>query len=491
MLSRREFLVSSLAALAGSRFAAGQDKNAGTYVNDIHSQLNRTRIREVLSPTSVAEVQRLVRQARRDKVPVSIAGGRHAMGGQQFGTDTRLLDMRGLRKMLDFDAQRKVATFEAGAEWPEVISNYLQAQKGKSDQLGITQKQTGADRISLGGTIACNAHGRGLKLRPFVSDVESLELVNAEGESVRCSRTENADLFRLVNGGYGLFGVVTSVAVRLQPRRRIQRVVEVRRVNGLMDAFQSRINAGFLYGDFQFAIDPKAENFLSEGVFSCYKPVEDQSTSDEPPPKELSDESWRTLLQLAHSDKSKAFDAYAKYYLSTNGQLYWSDTHQLSIYPDNYHREIDRRGRAKYPGTEIITEIDVPRDRLEDFLAEAREDFRKNDVNLIYGTVRLIEEDKESFLPWAKQAYACTIFNLHTEHSPAGIKHSADAFRRHIDMAIKRNGTYYLTYHKYARRKQVEECYPQFAEFLKLKKKYDPAEVFQSDWYRFYRRMFA
>ena len=310
MLSRREFLVSSLAALAGSRFAAGQDKNAGTYVNDIHSQLNRTRIREVLSPTSVAEVQRLVRQARRDKVPVSIAGGRHAMGGQQFGTDTRLLDMRGLRKMLDFDAQRKVATFEAGAEWPEVISNYLQAQKGKSDQLGITQKQTGADRISLGGTIACNAHGRGLKLRPFVSDVESLELVNAEGESVRCSRTENADLFRLVNGGYGLFGVVTSVAVRLQPRRRIQRVVEVRRVNGLMDAFQSRINAGFLYGDFQFAIDPKAENFLSEGVFSCYKPVEDQSTSDEPPPKELSDESWRTLLQLAHSDKSKAFDAY-------------------------------------------------------------------------------------------------------------------------------------------------------------------------------------
>jgi len=32
---------------------------------------------------------------------------------------------------------------------------------------------------------------------------------------------------------------------------------------------------------------------------------------------------------------------------------------------------------------------------------------------------------------------------------------------------------------------------PQFAEFLKLKLKHDPAEVFQSDWYRHYRKMFA
>jgi FAD/FMN-containing dehydrogenase len=476
--------------LASTACQATERKESGAYVNDIHSQLNRTRVREVLTPTTAAEVQQIIRQARRDKIALSIAGGRHAMGGQQFGTDTRLIDMRSMRKMIGFDAERKIATYEAGVEWPELISSYLEFQKGKATQLGIAQKQTGADRISLGGTIAANAHGRGLTLQPFISDVESLDLVNADGELVHCSRSENRDLFRLVHGGYGLFGVVVRVQVRLVPRRRIQRVVEVRRVSGLMDGFQSRIKDGYLYGDFQFAIDSRSDAFLNEGVFSCYKPVETVG-DDTAPAKELSDESWRTLLQLAHSDKSKAFDAYAKYYLSTNGQLYWSDTHQLSIYPDNYHREIDRRGRVKQPATEMITEIDVPRDRLEDFLAEAREDFRKNDVNLIYGTVRLIEEDKESFLPWAKQAYACTIFNLHTEHSPAGIKHSADAFRRLIDMAIRRNGTYYLTYHKYARRSQVEACYPQFAEFLKLKRKHDPTEVFQSDWYRFYRRMFA
>jgi FAD/FMN-containing dehydrogenase len=93
-------------------------------------------------------------------------------------------------------------------------------------------------------------------------------------------------------------------------------------------------------------------------------------------------------------------------------------------------------------------------------------------------------------LPWAKQSYACTIFNLHTVHTPEGIQHSADAFRRLIDMAAKRKGTYYLTYHRFARRDQVLACYPQFEEFLKLKKKYDPSARFQSDWYRHYQTMF-
>jgi FAD/FMN-containing dehydrogenase len=171
--------------------------------------------------------------------------------------------------------------------------------------------------------------------------------------------------------------------------------------------------------------------------------------------------------------------------------VYWSDLHQLSIYPDNYHREIDYKLHTTYPGTEMITEVNIPRPALSGFLDEVREDFRKNKVELIYGTVRLIERDDESFLPWAKQPYACTIFNLHTVHSPEGLQRSEYAFRRLIDMAVRREGTYYLTYHRYATRNQVESCYPQFAEFLRLKKKYDPEELFQSDWYRHYRTMFA
>jgi FAD/FMN-containing dehydrogenase len=133
----------------------------------------------------------------------------------------------------------------------------------------------------------------------------------------------------------------------------------------------------------------------------------------------------------------------------------------------------------------------VPRERLADFMREAASDFRKHAVDLIYGTVRLIERDRESFLPWAKQNYACVIFNLHTPHTPGGVEATAQAFRRLIDMAIARGGSFYLTYSKAASVDQVRACYQNFERFLDVKRSLDPQERFQSNWYRHYRDLFA
>ena len=51
----------------------------------------------------------------------------------------------------------------------------------------------------------------------------------------------------------------------------------------------------------------------------------------------------------------------------------------------------------------------------------------------------------------------------------------------------KRGGSFYLTYNRFANRSDTESAYPQFGQFLQLKKKYDPGELFQSEWYRYYR----
>jgi FAD/FMN-containing dehydrogenase len=139
----------------------------------------------------------------------------------------------------------------------------------------------------------------------------------------------------------------------------------------------------------------------------------------------------------------------------------------------------------------MITEIYVPRDALPRFLADVRSDFLEHRTDLIYGTIRLIERDNETVLAWAKQPYACIIFNIHVMPDPAGIEKAKQEFRRLIDRALPYGGSYYLTYHRWAERRQVVAAYPQFAEFLRLKRRLDPKEVFQSDWYRHYRGMFA
>jgi len=463
-------------------------------VNDIHSRLNETRVRRIVEAGSVDDVVAAIRVARAEGLPVSVAGGRHAMGGQQFGADAVLLDTRPLSRILRFDAATGLIEAEAGMFWPELIRGYLDLQKDDLQKdsaraWGIAQKQTGADRLSLGGTLGANGHGRGLTMAPLISDVESLVLVDAAGEVRSCSRNENADLFRLVAGGYGLFGVVTSVTLRLAPRRKLERVVEVRRMAGLMDAFAARIGDGFLYGDFQFSIDPASDGFLDEGVFSCYRPVDPETPVPEGQ-RELTEDDWLRLLWLAHTDKAAGFRRYAEHYLATSGQVYWSDTHQLTPYLDGYHAAIDsRRGRPQ--SSEMISEVYVPRPRLADFMAAAAEDFRRHGTDVIYGTVRLIERDDESFLAWAREPWACIVFNLCVEHSAEGIARAAAAFRGLIDRARERGGSYFLTYHKWASREQLDACHPRFRDFLREKRERDPDEVFQSDWYRYCRDLFS
>lgn len=475
MLTRREFLLTL--GVAPSALAKPQ---SGAWVNDIHSQLNATHVAAIRKPRSVDELSKLLRTTRGR---VCIAGGRHAMGGQQFASDATLIDIRAMNHIIAIDEQSGIVEIESGIEWPELVPALM------STRWAIRQKQTGADRLTLGGSLGANAHGRGLRFKPLAGDVESFVLIDANGDAAECSRTKNRELFALAIGGYGLFGVIGSIRLRLAPRQKVQRVVEVQQIEGVMDAFDRRIADGFLYGDFQFGIDPKSDKFLHDGVFSCYRPVSD----DTPMPStqaELRDDDWRKLLLLAHVDKSQAYERYVNYYMSTSGQVYWSDEHQLSIYPDNYHRAIDATLHSG-PSTEMITELYVPRAKLADFMAAARDDFRRNDVNVVYGTVRLIERDDDTFLPWAKQSYACIVLNLHTPHANAGVEHSAAAFRRLIDMAVARDGSYFLTYHRWARREQVEAAYPQFAKFLREKKRVDAHERFQSEWYRHYKKMFA
>jgi FAD/FMN-containing dehydrogenase len=445
-------------------------------VNDVHSRLNATAVDDVVPVDSLEAIQTALAQARDARKPVAIAGGRHAMGGQQFCSGGALLDTRPLARVLALDLERGLVEVEAGIQWPAL------ARALERSPLTFAQKQTGANDLSLGGAVSANVHGRGLAMRPIVGDIESLVVVDPDGRAVRCSRDENPDLFELVVGGYGLFGVVYSVELRIVPRRTLERVVELRTVDELMPAVAERIDHGFLYGDFQFAIDAGSEDFLRRGVFSCYRPVLDRAIPSTQ--RVLDADDWRGLLRLAHTDKTRAFELYVQHYLATSGQLYRSDSHQLALYDPAYHANVG-------PGSEMISELYVPRPLLADFMAAAARDLRRLEADVIYGTVRLIERDSESFLAWARGQWACVVVNLHVDHTRLGLERAAAAFRRLIDLALERGGSFYLTYHRWATRGQLEAAYPQLRAFLHAKRERDPRELFQRDWYRYLRSTLA
>ena len=451
--------------------------------NDIHSRLNRTLVSAIAKPSDTEEVAGILSHAAMEGTLVSICGARHAMGGQQFGTNTLLIDLSELRHVELIDHGPGTVEAGAGIQWPDLIDALIAQQPGDDFPLTIRQKQTGANDMTLGGGLSANIHGRGLAMRPLIDDVEAFTLVDAGGSIHRCSRSENAELFRLVIGGYGCFGVITSVCLRLVRRHKLIRSVEMLGLDRLMDAFNEKIADGYLFGDFQFSIDETSADFLHHGVFSCYRAAPQETIiSDEPSP--FGWQALGNLIRLAHTDRKKGFEMYSEFYLKTDGVAYWSDLHQMSLYQDGYHLSLDEDLHAECAGSEMISELYVPHDRLEEFMERSAKELRKHGAPLIYGTVRLIRRDEESFLAWAKQDLACVIFNLHTEHHPAGIERSAAAFRALYDISLSLDGSFYLTYHRWATAEQLLSAYPQLPEFLRLKERHDPAGRFQSDWWR-------
>ncbi|HZR27320.1 MAG TPA: FAD-binding oxidoreductase [Terriglobales bacterium] len=308
-----------------------------------------------------------MRRARSAGRAIAVAGGRHSMGGQQFAEGSLLIDTRSLNRIRAFDSKQGLLDVEAGIQWPELIQYLHQTQEGQERQWAIVQKQTGADKFTLGGSLASNVHGRALTRKPIVGDVESFTILDHEGELHDCDRQRNPELFRLAIGGYGLFGIITSVQLRLRDRVKVRRVVEIRDLKDIPDGFERRIADGYQYGDFQFATDSNRESFLRRGVFSCYLPVPMDTPITEHPVR-FSPEDWAKLTYYTHKYKRLAFEVYTKRYLETSGQVYWSDSQLFGSYLDNYHAELDRKLHARVPGTEMLTEIDVPRAALVDFM---------------------------------------------------------------------------------------------------------------------------
>jgi hypothetical protein len=265
--------------------------------------------------------------------------------------------------------------------------------------------------------------------------------------------------------------------------------VEARTLAELVELVEKRAASGASFGYFQYNIDPTSPEFMRTGVLTTYEPVAPE-TAIAKESAELDEATLTSLLEMAHRNPQRAYTQYAKYELALDGNVEWSDLHQLSTYPLGYHKNIEQRLGAAFEGADLILEVYVPRNELIAYLEDARHLLLTSEVPLIYGTVRFIEQDRDSFLAWAKKRYACVIFTLHSSSEARALRKTGELCRQLVRGGTKRGGSFYLTYNRFASRDEIDSAYPQFGEFLLLKKKYDPMELFQSDWYRHYKSLY-
>jgi FAD/FMN-containing dehydrogenase len=156
-----------------------------------------------------ADVSAALRFARRSGLPLAVRSGGHSFPGHSACDGGVVVDL-GPMKRIRIDAEARTATAQAGVLLGE-LDRETQAL-GLAVPAGIVT-HTGLAGLTLGGGIGWLMRKHGLT----IDQLRSVELVTAEGETVRASESENADLFWGVRGGGGNFGVVTEFDFRLNP----------------------------------------------------------------------------------------------------------------------------------------------------------------------------------------------------------------------------------------------------------------------------------
>lgn len=198
-----------------------------------------------------------------DRGPLIARGLGRSYGDAALNDRGFVLDVARLDRFLDFDAERGLLRCEAGVSLEQVLASF--APRGFLPLI-----TPGTKFVTIGGCIANDVHGKAHHVDgSFVSCVEAMTVLLADGRVVSASRDEHADLFHASFGGMGLLGVILDATIRL---RRVQttffhqRAVAVRGLEELFDAFE-QYDARYPYS--VAWIDPLATgDRLGQGVLT-------------------------------------------------------------------------------------------------------------------------------------------------------------------------------------------------------------------------------
>jgi FAD/FMN-containing dehydrogenase len=156
---------------------------------------------------STDDVVAALRYAQAEGLEIAVRCGAHSMSGQSGVDGGLVVDLSGMREVV-VDPERKRARAGGGA----LISDLNAATQAHAlaAPMGIVG-HTGIAGLTLGGGMGWLSRQAGLS----IDNLESVEIVVADGRVLRASTDENADLFWAVRGGGGNFGIVTEFEYRL------------------------------------------------------------------------------------------------------------------------------------------------------------------------------------------------------------------------------------------------------------------------------------
>ena len=442
-------------------------------MNDV-SRLVPIKVKEIVQGQETEHIKQTLLEAKKKNMKISIAGKQHSQGGHTYYKDAVVLDMTTFNKVIKVLPDEKLVTVQSGATWADV--------QEAINPYGLSIKTMQAPNIfTIGGSMSVNVHGRDIRFGPLIDSIRSFRLMNAEGEIIHVSRTENEELFRLVNGGYGLFGVILEVDIELTDDVVYKANTQWIDYRDYPKYFRESIlvNPEIEMHNARISIAPN--HFLTEMYVTNYFKTEEILHDY----NDLQAEKYVRRNKFAFG-VSRNFD-WGKNFVWFVQKQAFKDGKEEWISRNNVMRPevqfLDYEGKSK---TDILQEYFVPMDHFPVFIDRLRDILTENELNVLNITVRYVPENNEAFLSYSKEDMFALVFLINQGISEKEIERTGEVVREIIDLALELDGSYYLPYYHYPTKEQMRKAYPAGEAFFQKKKEYDPEERFMNQFYEEY-----
>lgn len=440
-------------------------------------------VQTVHSPRSISAIREILLQARKEDRQVCLMGTTHNLGGHAFLNGAVALDLKRFNRVLSLDVPGKRITVETGITWDRVQEVINPA--------GLAVKAMQSDNnFTVGGSLSANGHGRDLQFSTIIQSVLGFRIMLADGSVLQASRTENAEVFRLALGGYGMFGIILEVDLELVENVVYQQSSEIMPLAAFPEYFARKVQ-GDPHAKF-FIARPSiaAKGFLDETIVTKWR-----STPARP----------KNVFRLDHERnvrRDRFLFALSRKY-DWGKTLRWRAEKYISLHPsgDGF---VSRNNAMRPPvsaikmfdyfssvDTDVIQEFFVPVSRILSFLEAARDILHNSGMNLLGLTIRYVKADLESVLSYAPREDAFALVLLLNEPlSPEGWARSNKLAERLTRLAVQNGGTFYLPYVREVEIEDLRAAYPNMDTFFQQKHRWDPENRFTSRFFEFYKSHF-
>jgi FAD/FMN-containing dehydrogenase len=445
------------------------------FTNDA-SQLNLTKVDTIIQvPNNKKEIEiqlkNVLKYAKENNLKISIAGAKHSMGGHTIYPNGIVLNMLHYKQM-ELDTTNNILTIGSGALWEDALK--CLDKYGKS--IAIMQAFSS---FSIGGSISVNGHGWQKNVPPISESVISFTLMKENGEIINCSRQENQELFKLVIGGYGLFGIVLDVKLKVVENEALQykyiRLSPENYVKYYKKYISQYPNVNLVFGRLRIS----DKHFLEETTLNFFEKVEATIPVLQ---KEKSTEAQRLVFRgSVNSEYGKRL----RWDLETG----MNKASKNKIYSRNelLNDHVSLIENKDTSSTDLLQEYFIPERNFNQFITDMKPILKNSKIDLLNITIRGVHQDNDSYLSYAREnvfGFVLLFNQRKTEKQEAEMKKLTNQL---LEVALKNEGTFYLPYRLHIDKHKMRKSYPNADKFFQLKLKYDSTELFNNRFYEHYK----